>query len=335
MRAAAILTIVLSLSASSALAAPPATRAEATASFERAELASRERRFAEALAAYREATVIDPSAPFAPVARARAADLEAHAEGGFAPLARLEELRRDPARSRDRAAIEALERDAEGFPEGRVRSEARLLVAEAWSHRLGDPGRALAPLGAVIADPSADRLTRALALAELCGIHRARGELAEALAAVERDPGLSPALRAEIVRAVRREKLRWIALGVLGALAVVGAGSLALLARRSRDVRDLPGQVVRPLSVASSLYLGGAGAILVKLHGGGDARPFVLFGAGVLALDVIARAFLLAWGRTTAALRAGWALCCVAGVVAAAFLAALRVDPSYLEGLGL
>src|SRR6185369_9587585 len=108
--------------------------------------------------------------------------------------------------------------------------------------------------------------------------------------------------------------------------------SLALLGRRARDVRDLPGQVVRPLSVASSLYLGGAGAILVKLHGGGDARPFVLFGAGVLALDVIARAFLLAWGRTAAVLRAGWALCCVAGVVAAAFLAVERVDPSYLEG---
>jgi hypothetical protein len=123
MRAAAILTIVLALSASTARAVTPvpdapATRAEATASFERAERASRERRFGEALAAYRQAAAIDPSAPFVPAARARAADLEAHAEGGFAPLARLEELRRDPARTSDRAAIEALERDAAGFPEG-------------------------------------------------------------------------------------------------------------------------------------------------------------------------------------------------------------------------
>ena len=315
-----------------ALAADPAPRADAAASYERAERAAQEGRFAEALAAYRDALAADPGAPAATAARARIGDLEAHAEGGFAPLARLDEVRRDPRRSGDRAEILALERALGSFPGGRVRAEARLFVAEAW-RRLGEPARALPPLEAAVADDSADRLTRALALAELCALRQERGELREALAVVERDPALSPAMTEKMRRLTRRERLRGLAALVLGGLGAVGMGSIATLAKRARDLRDLPALLVRPLGVAFALGLGGAGALLARAQGG-DARPFVWLGLGVLAVGVVARAFRLAAGGRRRA-RAVWAAACVAGVVAVAFLAAERTDAAYLDPLGL
>jgi tetratricopeptide (TPR) repeat protein len=333
-RAAAALLAAGLLLAGAAQAGDTAARAAAEASFARAEAAAKARHFAEAVAAYRAAIEADPSAPVAAPARARIEDLEAHAEGGFAPLARLDEVRRDPQKAGDRAAIEALTRDAEAFPPGRVRAEARVFVAEAWWHKLGDPVRAVTALEAAVSDPSGDRLTRSLALAELASLRRERGEIGAALRMAERDPTLSPSLLAQLRRLVRRERLRLGAEVVLAALVLVGAASIARLAMKARDVRDLPSQLVRPIGVAFALYLGGAGAVLVRVHGDADARPFVWLGLAVLALDVIARAFRLAAGRR-ALVRAVWAAACVAGVAAAAFLAVLWTSVDYLDGIGL
>lgn len=334
-RALAALLVAGTIACSgAALAADPVARAAAEARFAEAEEAARARRFADALAAYRAVLAADPSAPAAGPARARAADLEAHAEGGFAPLARLEEVRRDPQRGADRATIEALARDAEAFPPGRVRAEARIFVALAWWRRLGEPARAIAPLEAAVRDPSGDRLTRSLALTEFANLQRDRGDLRAALRVAEAEPDLSPTTTATLRKLVRRDTLRASAAALLAAIAIVGLGSIARLAARARDVRDLPALIVRPLAVAFALYLGGAGALLVHLHGDADARPFVWFGLGVLALDVIARAFRLAAGRR-ASVRAVWAAACVAGVVAAAFLAVERTSADYLEGIGL
>jgi hypothetical protein len=237
----------------------------------------------------------------------------------------------------DRAKIEALARDVEAFPGGRVRAEARLFLAEAWQ-RIDEPERALAALAAAVEDPTADRLTRALALSELWALRRQRGEIGAALAEVDRDPDLSPAITKAVRRAARRERLRVAASVVLAALGAIGAASIARLMMQARDVRDLPRQIARPGAVAFALYLGGAGAILVHQRGG-DARPFLWLGLGVLALLVIARAFTRAFIRGGAlragAARAAWAAACIAGVIAAAFLAVERTEVSYLEGLGL
>jgi tetratricopeptide (TPR) repeat protein len=316
-----------------AWAGDPAARARAEAAFARGEQAARERRFADAVTAYRETVAADPSAPAAAPARARADDLEAHAEGGFAPLARLEEVRRAPQRAADHAVLEALERDVSGFPAGRVRAEARLFVGEAW-RRNGEPARAIPLLEAAAADPSGDRLTRVLSLSALATLRRERGELREALAAVEREPSLSPELTRQLRTLWRREKLRAATTAWLAALALIGAGSVAWLAAKARDVRDLPARLVRPAGVALALYLGGAGAVLVHLHGDADARPFLWMGLFVLGLDVIARAFKLAAGRRVA-VRAVWAAACVIGVMAAAFLSMERTSPDYLDGIGL
>jgi tetratricopeptide (TPR) repeat protein len=329
--AAGSLAIVTAGKASAEETAP---RAAAEASCARADRAAKELRFAEAVAAYREAIETDPSAPCTGAARARAENLAARAEGGFVPLAEVEAFRRDPGKTGDRAAVEALEHDIEGFPPGRVRVEARLLVAEAWTHRLGEPGRAIAAFEAAAADTSGEPLTRALALAELWVLRQKRGEIREALATMERDPGLNPALLAAVRRALRRDQAGKAALALLGGLAAIGAASVAVLLRRARDVRDVPSLLVRPLAVAFALYLGAAGAVLVRIHGEGDVWPFLWLGLGVLALSAVARAFPRALRARRRAVRMTWALACAAGVVAAAFLAVQRTDPSYLEGLG-
>ncbi len=335
-RAASALALALVAVLSSAPArAEPSARAAAQQSFERAERAFQAQRFAEALAAYREAAAADPSARFALTARARAADLEAHAEGDFAPLARLSAVRRDPTTSNDRAAIEALAQDMAAFPPGRVRGEAALVIADAWWHHLGEPRRAVPPLEAAVADAAGDPLTRSFALSELARLHRDLGDLDAALALVERFPDLAPATSKEVRTLVRRARLRGASTVVLVALGVIGLVSAIRAAPRLGGLRELPRAVVPPLAVAFSLYLGGAAAVLVRLRGDGDTRPFVWLGLGVLAVFAAARAWRLGWGAGGPSARAARALLCAAGVIAAAFLAVERTDASYLESLGL
>ncbi len=333
--ALALGAMLLSLASSSHAEPGPDARAAAQQSFDRAEQAFQAERFAEALAAYREAVAADPSARFVLTARARAADLAAHAEGDFAPLARLSIVRRDPAKSSDRAEIEALARDVAAFPPGRVRGEAELVIADAWWHRLGEPRRAVAPLEAAVADETGDRLTRSLALGELARLHQELGDLDAALDAVERFPDLAPAARDEVRKLVRRGRVRTTAIALLAALGVVGLTSIVRAAPRVGGLGELPRALLPPFTVAFSLYLGGAAAVLVRLRGDGDPRPFVWLGLGVLAAFVVARAWRLGWGAGGPSARAARGLICAAGVIALAFLAVERTDASYLEGLGL
>ncbi len=329
---AGVLVAVLGLA--SAAQATEQPREKARAAYQQAERAAAELRFGEALAGYEAVLTIDPSAPFAKVARSRAADLRSHAEGDFAPLARLEAVRRNP--DQDRAAIEALARDASAFPPGRVRAEAQLIVAEAFWHRFGEPARAAGALGEAVADPAADRLTRALALNELVALERERGDLGAAYRVVSRFPDLVPSLHAEIARLVRRVFLARVAAATLGLLALVGASSIVRLLRaKGRDPEAIVRAVIRPGSVAFALYLGGAAAILVRLYGEGDVRPFLWLGFGVLGVDIVGRAWRLGSrdGRTAA--RVGRAVACALGVLAAAFLSLERANAGYLESFGL
>ncbi len=308
-------------------------RAEAAEAFARAEKASSELRFADALAAYRDVGATDPSAPFASVSRARVADLAAHQEGGFAPLARLEAVRRAPAALADRAAIDALAHDAEGFPAGRVRGEARLVVGESLRRMNDSPGAETA-LRLAASDDAADPLTKSLALSDLVAVLRERGDLRAALAELDAHPAVLPTLRADVARLARRERIRVVAIGVLGAVIIAALVALLRFARALPDVRELPSAIVRPLPVAAALYLGGAGALVAALRGDGDPRPFLVLGAGIAAVALAARVLSLAGGKHPA-LRALRAAACFAAVLAVAFLAIERTEAGYLSSFGL
>jgi tetratricopeptide (TPR) repeat protein len=331
---AAALVVLAATSAGVVRAADPADRrAAANEAFARAEAASKALRFADALSGYREVLASDPSAPFASVSRARATDLEAQAEGGFAPLARLEAVRRSPAKLADRAEIDALARDAEGFPPGRVRGEARLVVGESL-RRLKDGPAAELALRQAASDDAADPLTKSLALSDLIAVLRDRGDLKAALAELDARPGVLPTLRIDVARLVRRERLRNVAFAVLGALALAALIAVVRLVRRLPDPRSLPSAVGKPLPIAAALYLGGAGAAVAAFRGDGDPRPFVVLGAGIAAVALAARALSLAGSR-----RPLWrtvrAIGCFLAVLSVAFLAIERTEAGYLSSFGL
>lgn len=323
------LAAALVCAGAAAQAAAP-DRAAAEARFEEAERAQGELRFAEALRGYQEALAADPSAPFARAARSRADWIAARAEGGFGPLARLAAAQRDAGRLADEAAAAAWERELEAFPPGRVRVEARALLAGALWER--QPERAVGVLERLLADPAADAVTRALALRQVADFHRGRGDLGAARAAVLRYPDLAPELRREVLRLSRRVTLRWASAGALGGVALAAGAALLHARRRAREVARA---AAHPALVALALYVGAAGAVLVRLHGGADPRPFVWLGLGALAVAAAARALRAALPGMGPGARAAWALCCVAGVLAAAFLALERTNAGYLESFGL
>jgi hypothetical protein len=173
---------------------------------------------------------------------------------------------------------------------------------------------------------------RAVALQQLVALQRERGDLEAARDAVERFPDVAPGVRSDVLRAARRVTLRWVSVAVLSMLACVAAASLAKARGRTRD---LGRQLLQPAAIALPLYVGGAAAILTRLHGGADPRPFLWLGLGVLGVYAAARALRIARPNLGRAARAGWALCCVAGVLAAAFLALERTNADYLESFGL
>lgn len=108
----------------------------------RAEQAERELSFPLALAAYESAERAAPGNRAARRARARIDFLRARSEGEFVPLTELERVRR--AGHADPVRLAELEQRASAFPPGRVRREARALVADSYLRldRLGDAARA-------------------------------------------------------------------------------------------------------------------------------------------------------------------------------------------------
>lgn len=304
--------------------------------FEAAEKAEASMNFGESARLYRELLDVAPSSFKAPRARARAEDLEAHAEGEFRPLARLEAVRRDPALAANPEAIAALEEDAEAFPPGRVRAEARLLSGTAWLRRFGEPSRAIPPLSAVVNDTQAEPLLRRLALGQLIEAHRALGDISAAKAEVDAFPDLLPDLREAVHREARRA---WIMRGAISLVALVlaiGALSALRLARASGPLRAAK-LLVRPVPLLYSAWLAGMGALLARGYDASDPTPFLLVGASVLAITTAARAWSLAQARALVPCIASpfRAALSIAAIFGAAFLALLASDSAYLDTFGL
>jgi hypothetical protein len=292
--------------------------------------------FARAIEDDRAAMSAAPNTRWAVRASDRIDWLRARSEGDFAPLARVERVRRDPSAAADPAAIEALARDLESFPPGTVRVEARMLVAEAWLGRMHRPDAAIAQLRRVTDDPKADPLTGRLAERELVDALVATGRLDEAAAEARAHAArLDPRFVRQVQRLIVRRAVRWVARVVLAAFALLALVGLVRAARRGvlgEAARAL--RALGPVALLFVAFVAVAGGVLASNYESGNASPFLWLGAAVLPLVLLARAWS-AVGSQRAAARAARATLCGASVVAAAFVLLDTLDPQYLAGFGL
>lgn len=257
--------------------------ASQSASLARAEQAERELSFAVALAAYESAERADPASRQARRARARIEFLRARSEGDFVPLVELERMRRgsfsDPVR------LAAFEQRVSAFPAGRVRREARALVADSYL-RLDLLGDAVRAHRAWLEEPELDdaewlRAANGLALA------RARlGDLDGSLETL-RARGLGASAEAAYVElALARRWARPVALGVLGAFIVA-----ALVLGRARSwSRESLGRALSPLRCLVVAWTLGGPLALAALHREETWRLMQLLVPAQLAVVLLAAA---------------------------------------------
>ena len=250
--------------------------------------------------------------------------------------ARLERVRQDPNVANDPSAIEALERDANAFPAGRARVEARMVVAEAWLGRLRRPDAAIAVLRKVTGDPAADPLTVRFAEHEIVDTLISEGRLDEAAAEARSNADrLEPRFVAQTRRLVRRRTLRNAAIVELAVFTAWVLGAL-MRAQRRHILRDAAPALrkLTPVALAFAAYIAGIGGLLASQYESGNAGPFLLLGAGALPLVLVARAWA-AVGSNRPAARIARALLCGVSVIATAFVLLDTANPTYLEGFGL
>jgi hypothetical protein len=219
-----------------AIAAADDASAVAEAHFRLGALDEEDALFESALSSYRDCLRVAQAGVgtrWARNAGARIQWLSARSEGSFAPLARLYRIRRDPASAVDPDAIAGFARDAEAFPPGTVRAEARLLVATAWLGPLQRPEDGIVLLRRVTSDASADGTSLRTAERTLVDALLAAGRLDEAAKEARLHTAqLDPQVVARVEELMRRRALRWG--GSFGVPAVAALAAALALARRGK-----------------------------------------------------------------------------------------------------
>jgi hypothetical protein len=302
--------------------------------FELAEMDDHDYRFASALARYDASIARDPSHRYALRARAHADTLRSHSEGDFEPYSELEHLRRDHVAARDNDALAKLAADADAFPPGLVRVEARMLAGDAFLSQ-GDRAHGLALLNLVDQDPKADPILHHQAAHELVDAYLSRNN-PEAAMAVATRPNEDPLLLKTVKTWLRRRQLHCASITVLALFAVsslLGIGR-GIWRGRSREFAQTVKHFA-PLAIAFAAWIALFGGLLAASYEKGNESPFFALGLCALPIFLIARA----WGATggiSRAARIGRATLAAASIAAVAFVVLSTVgDGLYLSGFGL
>jgi hypothetical protein len=289
-------------------------------------------RFREAVDHYDASIARLPSGRYSQSAAARSAALKAHSEGNFEPLKRLEIVRRDPLLADRSATIDALVRDAEDFPPGRVRVEARLLAAEAYRGRIHRPGEEVALLWRVVTDPNAGDLDARAAAGEIVAAEIGQGDLDAAARARDRLGATLDEAHVSLVSHLlrRRTALAVAKPGLLGVLVLFGVA----VARRGAETAARAALRIFPLALSFSMFVGALGGLLAFSYDGGNALPFFLIAPAILSVVLVARAWA-AVGSSKPPARVVRAALCASSLLAVALLLLDRLTPQCLEGVGL
>ena len=230
----------------------------------------------------------------------------------LSPEPTLERVRQSPELASDPAAIDELVRQADAAPPGPARVESWVVAAEAYANRLGRPADAERLYRKIVASPHADPVIVRKASRDLVDVLLARGDRAGAAEAATGDP----ALEGDVTRAVRLHRAHLASIASLALLALLAGRALVI----DRGKRAKPAlRRIAPLAAAYALYVAAGGGLLAAGYAAGTARPFLLFGAAIFPLLLLARAWGAAGGATRAS-RAARAVVCAAGALAAAFL---------------
>jgi hypothetical protein len=290
---------------------------------------------AAALEHYEASVTADPSNRYVLRANARARWLRDRSEGDFAPLVRLERVRRDPSAQHDANAVDALAHDLEQFPAGEVRIEARMFVAEAYATLLSRPNDAERELDALLDEParkaSGESALRAQAASRLVDIAMARGDVAAAKHAASRGGSGTTQLVTRVAQWARRRVIERVSAGILAVFVLAGGLSAALRLRGARVVA-LGSFVAKAAAIC--VYLAIVAAVIAGSYENGHTLPFVMLPICVLPIAILARAWALA-GASTPLARGARAFFGAIAVAAAAFLVLDRIDVRYLESFGL
>lgn len=244
-----------------------------------AEVAEREQDFARALELYRAAAAKHPGSRLAGRAQARVRYYETLGQGGFVPLRALETLRKRGSPTLEE--VQAFDAKVGSFPEGSLRREARILVAESY-FRLEQPLLARAAYERVLAEPNLDDAEFLLATN---GVALAKARIGDLRGSLEtlRNAGLGASADAAHVELsmVRRfaEPLSWAVIAgfVLTALALGRRG----LPRVLRDAKPRLLGLVSLLALTLGFPLG-----LASMHRSEtwDAMVLLVPASGLLAV---------------------------------------------------
>jgi hypothetical protein len=255
---------------------------EALEDARRAEAEARPR---DARDAWQRVVAAAPTSRQAARARQRVAWLEERSEGDFAPLAILMRARARPAGERDAAAIAALEEGVDRMPVGRVRIEARQLVASEWL-RLGAPERATRASRALLEEPGLRPSDRALAREQIARWLEAEGRSREAIVMLE-ESGLEGSFVHTQIRGERRRAVvvpiavAMLAVFVLGAIAIAAPGL-------RRDPRGVLGRGLAPSRLAMIGWATLIPAVIARAYDHEATDTFALLALGCGAVIGIA-----------------------------------------------
>ncbi len=195
-------------------------------------------------------------------------------------------------------------------------------------------GRSTDELRSLASDSHNDILVRRVAASRLVTALADEGQLDAADAAArEFAKNIDPAAPRHAAAVRKRGTVHRVALVVLGVALSAAIGSIAGAGRASVGAL---GAVKRlwPLTLLYAAYIGLAGGYLASNYENGDPTPFYLFGASLVPLAALFRA----WGAVGSggpAARALRAFAAAAATVALAFLVVEMVNPGYLQGFGL
>lgn len=295
-------------------------------------MAEKERRYGDAVSAYRDVLRVDPGHWFAGAARARIEVLSLY-DGSFAELAQLDAVRRDPARANDRSAVEELARLSMGW-KGRVWADAQLFVAEAWVGRLKEPARGADPALAVArsaVDPVQRGAAWDLAYSAL------RGDLERASREIANDPGAPEPIRARVRREVRRHRLHRVSMTTVGGGIGLTMFALGVTLRRGRFA-VLRRHLLQPIALAFLVVTPLFASLVAERWEEGMGAHFAPFGVALVCVHLLAAAWRGGFGDRRRALRILGGVAAAMCMVAAAYLVLERGEANgtpLLEGFGL